>query len=869
MTGASKILTVSYGTFSCTLEGFDDPFNTMKAIAEYFRDLAAEDRYFGAEPPTPDAAMLHRIAEREIQRRVEAKIQDNGVVLRASEAVPAAAQAGTAPQPVQTAPAVAPLPDVAPLPAVAPSVAPAAATTGDALTESAGESIVQKLSRLRSEVAAQPGAVVPAATVPFVSFAIPDYIEDQGVEDVLPVADLAVSGPVTADLAVPDPAADGDAADVLPEQGIADTFAAEDPPLPEDTAPPEPELPDSLLAALAAPETEATAPQPDVAPVPADVAEPVSAAGADLPEEADDAAPAAAGHEDDPVAAVLGAMTDAPDLADELAPDDGDDLILPEEEALLLPEKAAEIVADTASQEDAYEAADSALDDALAATLQGLVARSGPVDTAEAAPVDDDAEPEVPDPAETALYDDVLSRIDLPHDLQADVAAAGDEAGEAADEPEPAAPASSAPASAGRNEAIAAIFAPEDGEPTTKAQAVSAGMNGLDLRPGAAEKLQRARARVIRIRRSDDAAADAVPSPAETAEAAAESAAESAAAAAASEAAADLREEEDADLSSVFADPAKQAAGSAARTAADEVRALLSAEDEAELQRELAALRAADEEAELAAQQEARKALESASADEAMGRLMQQTDTEMEGTETKRRQSAIAHLKAAVAATVAERKVTGDKPADETTVSRLARYRNDLAMVVKSALPKVAGDKSPAERPAPLVLVSEQRIDRPRSAASPSPAPSPAITAVPQPAQTGIRPRRVSSAGLAMQASPEEFFEEEGEEDIANLFGETKGFAEFVERVGAVTLEQMLEASAAYLAGVEGREYFSRPQLMWHVSAVVPQGSYQREDGLRSFGTLLRDGRIAKVRRGQFALSEESPYLAEAKKIAG
>jgi hypothetical protein len=101
METTNKVMTVSYGTFSCTLDGFDDPFTTMQHVAEYFRKLAAQDRYFGGEPLQPDHNALHKIAQDANPYKVDAEVTDTGITLRKADVVdaPVAKDNAPAPQP--------------------------------------------------------------------------------------------------------------------------------------------------------------------------------------------------------------------------------------------------------------------------------------------------------------------------------------------------------------------------------------------------------------------------------------------------------------------------------------------------------------------------------------------------------------------------------------------------------------------------------------------------------------------------------------------------------------------------------------------------------------------------------------------------
>ncbi|WP_274836993.1 chemotaxis protein CheA [Phaeobacter gallaeciensis] len=708
-------MTVSYGTFSCTLEGFEDSFGTMKAIAEYFRDLASDDRYFGAEPPQPDADMLARIAQREIARQVEARTSTEGIHLRAA----------TAPQP-----------------------APAAeAAVSDAPTEEAQVRDTQKTdvedtvappseqSEPTENSAAEPSIEAPPA---------PQASADEAAEEPAKATDTDE--------------ADGDAATLVGK---------------EQAQPPAPDADKiaAISAAAAAHDSEAEAAE-DEDSKPAKAAEDESAEA----EIAEPKAPKRDAAAAESIAAKLrrirAVVSQTPQ--EDFSEDEHAESILSEAASDI-----SEALAEDAAAEEAKADEDASNDDEISRVLAQLGK--------------DNAE------AEDRVADQPV--------VEAAVESEPEPAPETAPEQEPAQPEAQAE--------------PEQAEPAAE----------LDqAEPEAAEKPRRPmRARVIKVKRAD---LEQVVATGALTNLSASAEAEPATASATPGVDSSLSDEDEADLMRELAEVEAELLAASQETEEDR-------QEEQKAQTATTEESTADAEAAAIAEDAAKKRPAAPSADfpdSDVSRLMDAADAKLDAPETASSRETYGHLRAAVAAAEADRSAGGSAGSENSEDA----YRQDLASVVKPRRPVPTGarsarDRSNASRPAPLKLVAEQRID-------PSPAAEDNASGTPQ-ATRPVRPRRIS------------VLKDEGSASDATA----ADFAAYAAERGAVELQDLLEAAAAYMSFVEGRDHFSRPQLMNKVRD-AGAAEFNREDGLRSFGQLLREGKIERSENGRFAATEETGF---------
>lgn len=786
MVNTSKILTVSYGTFSCTLEGFDDSFETMKAIAEYFRDLAADDRYFGAEPPTPDADMLARIAEREIARRVEAHEEQGKIVLRAGEAPAlAAADAATnqpAAEPLREEPAADVAAEEAPeeTSEEALAEAPAAEVAEEIVEEAPAEEVAQEVA---AEEFDEPAAEAQEAETPVEIDAVEAAEEFVATED---ASDMAQDMPV----AVPEetPVEESAEIEILSEPEAEDA--------PAEMTAPEMNDEDSRQDDLAA-HDEAVSEQDSAEEVieteeeffqnspQADVQAVYENEEAEIPV-----------ADPESVAAKLSRIRSVVSQSEQ--PYEADDYNEDEHAQDFLNETAADLDAalamdDAAELDGAATSEDHTPSDAeLLMSLAGKRAR-------EIEEMDAQAE-EAADIAETAELDDVDGDDGLEDtlsELLADSITAEDEAEVelASDESAP-------------EELI--DYIDEDSEEPSE-DLMDAAEDDGDYVPDAAAH-DPLNARVIKMSNEDFEAAISDSMAVEDGEEAMADAAED-------EADDQLSPEQEEDLqrelAQVEADLLAEHAEEVVDTTADTPEAPEAVD--------------AEEKAPVAAP-EGRHKFDAADDSSDIERIFDEADSQLEKPESNQRRSAIQHLRAAVAATRAEKKAGADlqKNVDDTP------YRSDLASVVRPRRPSTtegARSERPAEsRPAPLKLVAEQRVDT---------------------EQEPVRPRRVSATV------------DQAEKDDGAAASDSN-FTEYAREMGATQLPELLEAAAAYMSDIEGRSQFSRPMLM-HKLQEVEKENFSREDGLRSFGKLLRDGKIQKIKGGRFTVTDETDFRGEAR----
>ncbi len=340
--------------------------------------------------------------------------------------------------------------------------------------------------------------------------------------------------------------------------------------------------------------------------------------------------------------------------------------------------------------------------------------------------------------------------------------------------------------------------------------------------------------------------------------------------------------------------------------------------------------------------------------EDSISRLLDEADNKIGGAESRRRSQSIAHLKAAVAASAADK----DGRPERVRIREERQkdpYRRDLARAVgksdelerSSAAERhpAAHGQAQSAKHVPLMLVSNQRVSEDlevasevevaseeeivakaveKVAASASAtaaeayaptadlqygydAPTPSTPEAPaSPEAPSVTAEEVPEAVTPPLVTPEEPVEEpeeieaevelmeeqvaeeepaveeaaepmptkaeaEAEAEAAEPDAEVAStepaeetdsqtgasFGDFAAQHNAKALPELLEAAVAFAQQQSDVDEALRPQVMKLVAEHLG-GSYERDEAMRVFGTLLREGRIEKLPKGRFTVPANS-----------
>ncbi len=114
--------------------------------------------------------------------------------------------------------------------------------------------------------------------------------------------------------------------------------------------------------------------------------------------------------------------------------------------------------------------------------------------------------------------------------------------------------------------------------------------------------------------------------------------------------------------------------------------------------------------------------------------------------------------------------------------------------------------------------------------------------------EKGTRPKRRNGGPRLVAISDE------------TQFDKSMSPEDFASHIGATSLHDLLEATAVYMAIVEGRAHFSRADVMHAFARIEISGKYTTEQRLKTFRKLLASGAITRVDETAYTLSHETRF---------